>query len=103
LRFGGHDFMVIKDDAEHIRKTVVGHDIHEPEDYAKSVHDKFPGSWHDRLARAFDKYLEPHKPAELQEERKVYELYKLWRDECKAGRNRVDLNKLEDWLDKHSG
>ena len=50
LAFGGHEFMVIKDEAGHIRKTVVGHEIHEPQDYAKSIREKFPDDWHDRLA-----------------------------------------------------
>jgi hypothetical protein len=102
LHFGGHDFMVIKDDAEHIRKTVVGHEIHEPEDYDKSVRAKFPEGWHDRLAQAFDRYLESHEPSELQAEGTLYELYKVWRDDCQVGRNRVDLNELEDWIGRHS-
>lgn len=102
LHFGGHDFMVIKDDAEHIRKTVVGHEIHEPEDYDKSVRAKFPEGWHDRLAKAFDRYLEPHEPSELQAEGKLYELYKAWRDDCKVGRNRVDLKELEEWIGEHA-
>jgi hypothetical protein len=101
LAFGGHEFMVIKDEAGHIRKTVVGHEIHEPQDYAKSIREKFPDDWHDRLAQAFDKYLEPHEPSELQAEGKLYELYQAWRDECKTRRNRVDLNQLADWLAEH--
>ena len=32
----------------------------------------------------------------------MYELYKAWRDACKVGRNQVDLEELEDWLDEHS-
>jgi len=102
LPFGGHEFMVIKDDAEHVRKTVVGHDIHEPEDYAKRVKEKFPGDWHKRLSKAFDRYLAPYAPSELQKEGRLYQLYKAWRDECRVGRNRVDLDELEDWLDSHS-
>ena len=102
LRFGGHDFMVIKDDADHVRKTVVGHEIQEPDDYIKSVHDKFPNGWHDRLAKAFDRYLEPYEPGELQSDHRIYELYKAWRDDCKVGRNRVDLDELEKWLCEHS-
>jgi hypothetical protein len=50
VHFDGHDFMVIKNDADHIRKSVVGHETHEPQDYDKSVRAKFPTGWHDRLA-----------------------------------------------------
>ena len=98
LKFGGHEFMVIKDDAEHIRKTVVGHEIHEPADYGKRIRDKFPDDWHDRLANSFDKYLESYDPSELQGQHRLYELYRAWRDDCQVGRNRVDLDQLEDWL-----
>jgi hypothetical protein len=55
---------------------VVGHQIHEPEDYDKSVRAKFPEGWHDRLAKAFDRYLEPHEPSELQAEGTLNELHK---------------------------
>ncbi|MBN1362078.1 MAG: hypothetical protein JW993_15900 [Sedimentisphaerales bacterium] len=103
LRFGGHDFMVIKDDADRVRKSVVGHEIHEPEDYGKSVRAKFPDGWHDRLAKAFDRYLQPHPPSDLEGEGRLYELYRVWRDDCQVGRNRVDLEQLEDWLAKHAG
>ena len=98
VRFAGHDLMVIKDDAGHVRKSVVGHEIHTPEDYDTRVRDKFPEGWHERLAAAFDRYLEPYDPAELNEEGMIYELYRAWRDECKVGRNRVDLHELTKWL-----
>lgn len=102
LHFGGHDFLVIKDDAGHVRKSVVGNEIHEPDDYDRSVRAKFPDGWHDRLAKSFDRYLQPHMPSELQGESVLYDLYKVWRDECKVGRNRVDLDELQDWLAHHS-
>lgn len=101
IEFGGKEFTVIYDDAKHLRKTVVGHEIQEPEKYDSQVEEKFPDDWHDRLAKAFDKYLEPHKPKELNTGNTLYELYKAWRDECKVGFNRVDLEKLVEWLKEH--
>jgi hypothetical protein len=96
--FGGHDFMVIKDGAERIRKSVVGHEIHEPDDFDRRIRDKFPRGWYARLVKAFDRYLKPMRPAELNDAGRLYELYKAWRDDCKAGGNRVDLNQLLGWL-----
>jgi hypothetical protein len=101
VEFGGQKFTVIYDDAKHLRKTVVGHEIQTPEKYDSQVEGKFPDDWHDRLAKAFDKYLEPHKPQELNTGNTLYELYKAWRDECKVGFNRVDLEKLVEWLEEH--
>lgn len=101
VAFGGHQFLVIKDDAGHVRKSVVGNEVHEPAEYEKRVIEKFPQGWHDRLAKKFDRYLQPHQPSELKCEGAVYELYKAWRDDCKVGRNRVDLEALEDWIDDH--
>jgi hypothetical protein len=101
IEFGGKDFTVIRDKANHLRKTVVGHEIQTPEDYDSQVADKFPDDWHDRLADAFDQYLAPHTPQELNSGDTLYELYRAWRDECKVGVNRVDLEKLEQWLRDH--
>jgi hypothetical protein len=103
VEFGGKQYTVVYDDAHHLCQTVVGHEIHEPEKYDSQVEDKFPEKWHERLAKAFDRYLASYQPKELNEGSKLYELYKAWRDECKVGRNRVDLNQLIDWLDEHSG
>jgi hypothetical protein len=102
VEFAGKEFTVIYDKAKHLRKTVVGHEVQEPGKYDSQVRDKFPDDWHDRLAEAFDRYLEPHKPGELNTGNTLYDLYKEWRDECKVGFNRVDLEKLVDWLDDHT-
>jgi len=101
VEFGGKQFTVIYDDAKHLKKTVVGHEVQSPEKYDSQVEGKFPDHWHDRLAKAFDKYLEPHQPQELNTGNTLYELYKVWRDECKVGFNRVDLEKLVEWLKEH--
>ncbi len=101
VEFGGKQFTVIYDDAQHLRKTVVGHEIQTPDKYDSQVEGKFPSDWHDRLAKAFDKYLVPHTPSELNTGNTLYELYKAWRDECKVGFNRVDLEELTRWLKEH--
>jgi hypothetical protein len=102
LRFGGQDFMVIYDRAKRLNKTIVGHEVHGPADYETQVEGKFPEGWHDRLAKAFDKYLAVSEPEQLNEGNTLFDLYKAWRDACKLGFNRVDLEKLIRWLEEHS-
>lgn len=102
IEFGGKDFTTIRDNANHIRKTLVGHELHTPEEYQSQVADKFPDGWHDRLAEAFDRYLASHTPKELNTGDTLYELYRAWRDDCKAGFNRVDLEQLAHWLQDHT-
>ena len=77
---------------------MVGHEVHDPEEYDAEVEAKFPDGWHDRLAKAFDKYLDAYDPEQLD---KLFDLYKAWRDQCKVGFNRVDLEKLLAWLGEH--
>jgi hypothetical protein len=101
LAFGGKQFTVIYDKGKHPSKTVVGHEIQTPDRYDPQVEGKFPKGWYDRLAKAFDNYLEPHSPEEINSGDTLYELYKAWRDECKVGFNRVDLEKLVEWLKQH--
>ncbi len=101
VRFGGHQFLMITDDAHHARKSVVGNKIHEPDDYGPRVREKFPGRWHDKLLKQFDRYLASRSPSELEEDHTVYELYREWRDDCKTAGNRVDLEKLSRWLREH--
>jgi hypothetical protein len=102
IEFGGKEFTVIRDNANHLRQTIVGHEIQTPEEYHSQVADKFPDGWHDRLAEAFDRYLAPHTPKELNTGDTLYELYRAWRDDCKAGFNRVDLEQLAHWLQDHT-
>jgi len=102
IEFGGKSFTVIRDGANHLRKTVVGHEVQSPKDYESKVAEKFPEGWHDRLAGAFDRYLAPQPPQELNTGDTLYELYRAWRDDCKVGVNRVDLKKLEAWLGKRA-
>jgi hypothetical protein len=100
IEFGGKEFMAIYD-GKRLSKTVVGHEVQTPEKYDSQVEGKFPKGWHDRLAKVFDKYLEPHTPKELNTGNTLFDLYKAWRDECKVGFNRVDLEKLVEWLKEH--
>jgi hypothetical protein len=101
IEFGGKEFTVIYDKGKHPSKTVVGHEIQTPDKYDPQVKAKFPKGWHDRLAKAFDSYLGRHTAEEINSGNTLYELYKAWRDECKVGFNRVDLEKLVDWLKNH--
>ena len=56
ITFGGKDFIVIYDKEKQPSKTVVGHEIQTPDRYDPQVEGKFPKGWHDRLAKAFDRY-----------------------------------------------
>ena len=71
-----------------LKQTIVGHEVHDAEEYDSQVEAKFPEGWHDRLTKAFDKYLEGYEPEDLNH---LFDLYKAWRDENKVGFNRVDL------------
>jgi hypothetical protein len=101
IEFGGKQFTVIYDKGKHPSKTVVGHEIQSPDRYDPQVEAKFPKGWHDRIAKAFDNYLKRHTPEEINTGNTLFELYKAWRDECKVGFNRVDLEKLVGWLKKN--
>ena len=101
IEFGGKEFTVIYDKGKHPSKTVVGHEIQTPDQYDPQVEAKFPKGWYDRLAKAFDNYLAAYDPGTLNKGNTMFELYKAWRDECKVGFNRVDLEKLMEWLKNH--
>ena len=101
LQFGGQDFQVIYGKGKRIKQTVVGHEVHDGEEYDSQIKAKFPEGWYDRLAKSFNKYLEGHDADELNKGSGLFDLYKAWRDENKVGFNRVDLDKLIDWLHKH--
>ena len=103
VRFGGQTFMVLYGKSKRLDRTIVGHEVHAPTDYDSQVHGKFPEGWHDRLAKAFDEYLLGCDPGELNEGNRLFDLYKAWRDACKLGFNRVDLEKLARWLEEHKG
>ena len=101
LKFGGQDFQVIYGKGKRLKQTVVGHEVHDADEYDSQVRAKFPESWYDRLAKAFDKYLAAYDPGELN--KRLFDLYKAWRDENKVGFNRVDLEKLAAWLEERAG
>jgi hypothetical protein len=101
IEFAGKEFTVIYDKGKHPSKTVVGHEIQSPSQYDPQVEAKFPQGWHDRLAKAFDAYLAACDPKLLNKGNTLFDLYKAWRDKCKVGFNRVDLEKLMDWLARH--
>lgn len=94
VEFGGKEFVTVCDDANRLSKTVVGHEVQTPDKYDRQVREKFPEGWHDQLAEAFDRYLARYQPKELNTGNTLFELYKAWRDECKVGFNRVDLDQL---------
>lgn len=88
VEFGGQEFAVIPGKGKRLKQTIVGNETHAPEAYDSEVEAKFPEGWHDRLAKAFDKYLAAYEPGQLDH---LFDLYKAWRDENKVGFNRVDL------------
>ena len=90
--------MVVYGKGKRLQQPVVGNELHEPKDYDAGVKAKFPEGWYDRLSEAFDKYLKEYSADELNKGNRLFDLYKAWRDECKVGFNRVDLEKLLDWL-----
>ena len=98
IEFGGQEFTVIPGKGKRLKQTVVGHAVHDPEDYDAEIEAKFPAGWHDRLAKAFDTYLDAHSPKEHDH---LFDLYKAWRDACKAGFDGVNLEKLLGWLKEH--
>ncbi len=103
LKFGGQDFQVIYGKGKRLKQTVVGHEVHDADEYDSQVRAKFPESWYDRLAKAFDKYLAAYDPGQLNGGSALFDLYKAWRDENKIGFNRVDLEKLAAWLEERAG
>jgi len=100
--FGGKEFLAIYERGKKLAKTIVGHEVQTPDKYDSQVEAKFPAGWHERLAEAFDRYLAQYDPGELNEGNTLFELYRQWRDECKVGFNRVDLNELTEWLERHT-
>lgn len=102
-QFGGQDFQVIYGEGKRLRQTVVGHEVHDAEEYDRQIKAKFPEGWYERLAKAFDEYLAAHDPEELNKGSVLFDLYKAWRDGCKVGFNRVDLEKLAAWLGERTG
>ena len=102
IEFGGKEFMAIYDGRKHPSKTVVGHEIQTPDKFDSQIKEKFPEGWYDRISEAFDRYLTSHTPSELHSGNTLFDLYKAWRDECKVGVNRVDLEKLVQWLEEHA-
>ena len=101
LQFGGQEFQVIYGKGKKLKQTVVGHELHDAEEYDSQIKAKFPEGWYDRLAKEFDKYLAAYDPAQL--DKGLFDLYKVWRDENKVGFNRVDLEKLAAWLGERAG
>jgi len=53
------------------------------------------------IPRRIAKYLAAHDSEELN--KRLFDLYKAWRDENKVGFNRVDLEKLAAWLEERAG
>jgi len=100
LQFGRQEFQVIYGKGKRLKQTVVGHEVHDAEEYDSQIKAKFPEGWYDRLATAFDKYLDGYDARQLEN---LFDLYKRWRDENKIGFNRVDLERLIQWLEERAG
>ena len=100
LRFGGQEFQVIYGKGKRLKQTVVGHEVHDADEYDSQIKAKFPEGWYDRLAKAFAKYLAAYDAKQLDH---LFNLYKAWRDENKVGFNRVDLENLAAWLEERAG
>jgi len=100
LQFGGQEFQVIYGKGKRLKQTVVGHVVHDADEYDSQIKAKFPEGWYDRLSKAFDKYLAGYDARQLEN---LFDLYKAWRDGCKIGFNRVDLEKLIQWLEERAG
>ena len=103
LQFGGQDFQVIFGKGKRLKQTVVGHEVHDPDEYDSQIEAKFPEGWYERLAKAFDKYLAGVDSEALNKGNVLFDLYKAWRDANKVGFNRVNLEKLVEWLGEHGG
>ncbi len=80
-----------------LKQTVVGHEVHDAEEYDSQIKAKFPEGWYYRIAKAFDKYLDGYDAQQLDY---LFDLYKAWWDEHKVGFNRVDLDKLIAWREE---
>ena len=100
IEFGGQQFTVIPGKGKRLKQTIVGHEIHDPEEFDSQIKAKFPEGWFERLAKSFDEYLDACDPKQLTH---LFDLYKAWRDANKVGFNRVDLEKLVGWLKEHAG
>jgi hypothetical protein len=98
IEFGGQEFTVVPGKGKRLKQTIVGHEFHDPDEFDSQVKAKFPEGWYERLAKAFDEYLDAYEPEQLNH---LFDLYKAWRDENKVGFNRVDLEKLLQWLHEH--
>jgi len=103
LQFGGQEFQVIYGKGKKLKQTVVGHEVHDADEYDNQIKAKFPEGWYDRLSKAFAKYLAAYDSEELNKGSALFNLYKAWRDENKVGFNRVDLEKLAVWLEERRG
>ena len=82
IEFGGQEFTVIPGKGKRLKQTIVGHEVHDPEEYDSQVKAKFPEGWYDRLAKAFDKYLDAYDPEDVN---RLFDLYKAWRDRTRWG------------------
>ncbi len=90
ITFGGQEFVVNHGQGK--KQTVVATKRTTPRITPPKSRPNFPEGWHERLAKAFDKYLVAHDADALNKGNMLFDLYKAWRDQCKVGlSNRVDL------------
>ena len=62
IEFGGQQFTVIPGKGKRLKQTIIGHEIHDPAEFDSQIKAKFPNGWYDRLAKAFDEYLDAYDP-----------------------------------------
>src|SRR5208283_4639319 len=47
LQFGGQEFQVIYGKGKRLKQTVVGHEVHDADEYDSQIKAKFPEGWYD--------------------------------------------------------
>ncbi len=100
IRLGGDDLTVVQTGGR-VRGLVGGETPQTAETYRRSVADKFPDGYYDRLQECFRVYFQSYTPEELREGI-VYDHYDQWKRACGVGRL-VDLDRLLRWCQRRIG
>jgi hypothetical protein len=94
VHFGGDDLEVTFAEG-HVRGKVGGDKPQTPASYVRSIEEKFPPGYYERLQKCFRELFKRIPPKQL-EGRTVYDLYDEWKKAAGVGRA-VDLDKLLGW------
>jgi hypothetical protein len=100
IQFAGMNFQC-QLNGNKISQILVGGEWQTKRQFDSQVIRKFPGDEYNLILKAFDDYLAVFDPAELSSNA-LYHIYATWRDQCKVGFNRVDLDLLKGWLKEHA-